>query len=59
MSDKKDSFNFKEEKDKKFLIYLIQYFGEGDLSELSKEDIETYNNIRNIVGLKRDNRWDS
>ena len=32
MTDKKGSFNF-------------------------KEDIETYNNIRNIVGLKRDNRW--
>lgn len=59
MADKNNDFVFKKEADKKLLIYLIEYFGDGDLSELSKEDIETYNNIRRVVGLKEDTRWNS
>lgn len=59
MDEKNDVFIFKTEKDKKFLTYLIEHFGECDLSQLSKEDIDSYNNIRNTVGLKKDDRWDS
>lgn len=37
---KNNDFVFKKEEDKKLLIYLIEYFGDGDLSDITDECIE-------------------